>query len=72
MPKERVRFHGRRVTKVGPEVKHGLFHSNAWLSASAGKTKAPDLVSASIVMRAQSYRRRMDAEFDTAADILFP
>jgi hypothetical protein len=36
------------------------------------KTKAPDLVSASIVMRAQSYRRRMDAEFDTAADILFP
>jgi hypothetical protein len=20
-----VRFHGRRVTKVGPEVKHGLF-----------------------------------------------
>ena len=22
---ESVRFHGRRVTKVGPEVKHGLF-----------------------------------------------
>ena len=22
---ENVRFHGRRVTKVGPEVKHGLF-----------------------------------------------
>ena len=36
------------------------------------KTKAPDLGSASIVMRAQSYKRRMDAEFDTAADILFP
>ena len=36
------------------------------------KTKAPDLISASIVMRAQSYKRRMDAEFETAADILFP
>ena len=22
---ESVRFHGRRVTKVGPQVKHGLF-----------------------------------------------
>ena len=36
------------------------------------KTKAPDLISASMVMRAQSYRRRMDMEFDTVADVLFP
>jgi hypothetical protein len=36
------------------------------------KTKAADLISASMVMRAQSYRRRMDMEFDTVADVLFP
>jgi MinD-like ATPase involved in chromosome partitioning or flagellar assembly len=36
------------------------------------KTKAPELTSASIVMRAQSYRRRMNAEFESASEILFP
>jgi hypothetical protein len=25
---ESLRFHGRRVTKVGPEVKHGVIGSN--------------------------------------------
>src|SRR5258705_3259020 len=36
------------------------------------KTKAPELTQASFVMRAQGYRRRLNAEFDTAAEILFP
>jgi hypothetical protein len=31
---ESVRFHGRRVTKVGPEVKHGLFRV-------AGRARVP-------------------------------
>jgi hypothetical protein len=35
------------------------------------KTKAPELTSASIVLRAQSYRRRMNVEFETASKILF-
>jgi MinD-like ATPase involved in chromosome partitioning or flagellar assembly len=36
------------------------------------KTKAPELNNAALVIRAQGYRRRINAEFDTAAEILFP
>jgi hypothetical protein len=34
------------------------------------RAKAPELTSASIVMRAQSYRRQIDAAFESAAQIL--
>jgi MinD-like ATPase involved in chromosome partitioning or flagellar assembly len=36
------------------------------------RAKAPELTSASIVMRAQSYRRQIDVAFESAAQILFP
>jgi hypothetical protein len=36
------------------------------------KTDAPELQKASLVMRAQSYRRRMFAEFDTVKELLLP
>jgi hypothetical protein len=35
-------------------------------------TDAPELRKASLVMRAQSYRRRMFAEFDKVKDLLLP
>ena len=35
-------------------------------------TRAPELQKASLVMRAQSYRRRMFAEFDKVKDLLLP
>ena len=35
-------------------------------------TNAPELQKASLVMRAQSYRRRMFAEFDTVKELLLP
>jgi MinD-like ATPase involved in chromosome partitioning or flagellar assembly len=36
------------------------------------KTKAPELQNVEFVIRAQGYRRRINAQFETAADILFP
>jgi MinD-like ATPase involved in chromosome partitioning or flagellar assembly len=36
------------------------------------QTEAPELRKASLVMRAQSYRRRMFAEFDTVKELLLP
>lgn len=36
------------------------------------KTDAPELQKASLVMRAQSYRRRIFAEFDTVKELLLP
>jgi hypothetical protein len=36
------------------------------------QTDAPELQKASLVMRAQSYRRRMFAEFDTVKELLLP
>jgi hypothetical protein len=37
---ESVRFHGRRLTKVGPEVKHGLFTRGAAM-LTLGKNGRP-------------------------------
>jgi len=39
---------------------------------AARKTDAPELQKASLVMRAQSYRRRMFAEFDRVREVLLP
>ena len=39
---------------------------------AARTTDAPELRKASIVMRAQSYRRRMFAEFDRVKELLLP
>ena len=39
---------------------------------AARATDAPELRKASLVMRAQSYRRRMFAEFDNAKELLLP
>ena len=36
------------------------------------KTDAPELQKASLVMRAQSYRRRMFAEFEKVKELLLP
>ena len=36
------------------------------------KTNAPELQKASLVMRAQSYRRRMFAEFEKVKELLLP
>ena len=45
----------------------------ATLGAVAGRlTEAPELRKASLVMRAQSYRRRMFAEFDRVKELLLP
>ena len=41
-------------------------------SVAARKTAAPVLQKASLVMWAQSYRRRMFAEFDTVKELLLP
>ena len=47
-------------------------HGASLAQIAERKTKAPELAQASIVIRAQGYRRRINAEFETAADILFP
>ena len=39
---------------------------------AARATDAPELQKASLVMRAQSYRRRMFAEFDKVKELLLP
>jgi hypothetical protein len=39
---------------------------------AARATKAAELQKASLVMRAQSYRRRMMAEFDRVKELLLP
>jgi hypothetical protein len=39
---------------------------------AARKTVAPELQKASLVMRAQSYRRRIFAEFDKVKELLLP
>jgi hypothetical protein len=39
---------------------------------AARTTEAPELQKASLVMRAQSYRRRMFAEFEKAKELLLP
>lgn len=39
---------------------------------AARETNAPELQKASLVMRAQSYRRRMFAEFEKVKELLLP
>ena len=39
---------------------------------AARATNAPELRKAALVMRAQSYRRRMFAEFDRVKELLLP
>jgi hypothetical protein len=41
-------------------------------AVAARLTDAPELQKASLVMRAQSYRRRMFAEFDRVKELLLP
>ncbi len=41
-------------------------------SVAARTTDAPELRKASLVMRAQSYRRRMFVEFDSVKELLLP
>jgi MinD-like ATPase involved in chromosome partitioning or flagellar assembly len=47
-------------------------HGVTFGSVATRKTAAPELQKASLVMRAQSYRRRMFAEFDTVKELLLP
>jgi GTPase SAR1 family protein len=63
-----IKMHSRRPDLEQCARNHGV----SLAQIADRKTKAPELTSASIVMRAQSYRRRMDAEFEKAADILLP
>ena len=54
--------------------------TDAWLTGEAGvlgdvaarTTTAPELQRASLVMRAQSYRRRIFAEFERVKELLLP
>ena len=62
-----------RMASRRPDLEQAARNHGASLAQIAErKTKAPELGAASIVMRAQSYKRRIDAEFETAAEILFP
>src|SRR5580704_1532523 len=56
-----------------PDLENASRNHGVTLGQIAGRTtNAPDLQKASFVMRAQSYRRRMFAEFDSVKELLLP
>jgi hypothetical protein len=56
-----------------PVLENAARNHGVTLGAVASRlTDAPELQKASLVMRAQSYRRRMFAEFDKVKDLLLP
>jgi CobQ/CobB/MinD/ParA nucleotide binding domain len=56
-----------------PELENAARNHGATLGDIANRaTGAPELQRASVVMRAQSYRRRVFAEFDRVKDLLLP
>jgi len=56
-----------------PILENAARNHGVTLGAVASRlTDAPELQKASLVMRAQSYRRRMFAEFDKVKDLLLP
>ena len=68
---------------ASPPVKHGCGSgalskscrrksSSGFCRTPTRKTDAPELQKASLVMRAQSYRRRMFAEFEKVHELLLP
>ncbi|HEY5743423.1 MAG TPA: hypothetical protein VIS99_12875 [Terrimicrobiaceae bacterium] len=63
-----ITMHSRR-----PDLEQAARNHGVTLAQIADrKAKVPELTAASIVMRAQSYRRRLDAAFERAAEILLP
>jgi hypothetical protein len=55
------------------ELENATRNHGATLGDVAGRTtNAPELQKASLVMRAQSYRRRMFAEFESVKELLLP
>ena len=56
-----------------PDLENATRNHGVTLGQVAARaTDAPELRKASLVMRAQSYRRRMFAEFDNAKELLLP
>ena len=56
-----------------PDLENATRNHGVTLGQVASRqTDAPELRKASLVMRAQSYRRRMFAEFDTVKELLLP
>ena len=56
-----------------PDLENATRNHGVTLAEVASRaTSAPELQKASLVMRAQSYRRRMFAEFDKVKDLLLP
>jgi MinD-like ATPase involved in chromosome partitioning or flagellar assembly len=56
-----------------PELENAARNHGATLASIAARaTAAPELQKASLVMRAQSYRRRIFAEFDRVKELLLP
>lgn len=56
-----------------PDLENGARNHGLTLGDIASrKTNAPELQKASLVMRAQSYRRRMFTEFEKAKELLLP
>ena len=56
-----------------PDLENASRNHGVTLGQIAGRTtNAPELQKASYVMRAQSYRRRMFAEFDRVKELLLP
>jgi len=56
-----------------PELENALRNHGVTLGAVATReAKVPELQKASLVMRTQSYRRRMFAEFDRVKELLLP
>jgi hypothetical protein len=56
-----------------PDLENATRNHGVTLGQVASReTGAPELQKASLVMRAQSYRRRMFAEFDKVRELLLP
>lgn len=56
-----------------PDLENATRNHGATLGqVAAREADAPELRKASLVMRAQSYRRRMFAEFDKVKELLLP
>jgi hypothetical protein len=56
-----------------PELENATRNHGVSLGGvAARRTAVPELQKASLVMRAQSYRRRLFAEFDTVKELLLP
>jgi hypothetical protein len=56
-----------------PDLENGARNHGLTLGDIASrKTNAPELQKASLVMRAQSYRRRMFTEFEKVKELLLP